>query len=411
MDSTNLQVDTTRATRPGTRSHKLRLGPFSPCLVLLLAGISTSAFVAAGCHTNESDDAAVTTAPTTNTPSSPTATPTPSSAGDDDCLSNPTPPPGDDDTTRTPENTPGASTATPTPPPSTPPPSGTPSPSPSDTPGQGTPAPSPTPTPAGTPTQDADGDGFPAASDCDDADPAVYPGAEEQCDTKDNDCDGLTDEDAGCPAPCPEDMVAFSDRVCIDRYEASRPDATENSAGTDESRATSRPGVLPWMVNPMSSEQLETFASACKAAGKRLCTADEWHDACTGPDPGTYYVYGDSFDREACNCVDSFCDDYCADHGIQDAECSLSPNCGYEYNCFHVVPTGQFESCTNAFGTFDMNGNVWEAVSSTSDARGYELRGGAFNCASASSRVNCAYNATWESLYAGFRCCLDRTRG
>ncbi|MFN7144874.1 MAG: putative metal-binding motif-containing protein, partial [Myxococcota bacterium] len=61
--------------------------------------------------------------------------------------------------------------------------------------------------------RDADGDGFgdPAAtldgcaaragyvsneSDCDDADAAAYPGADERCDGADDDCDGAVDEDA-----------------------------------------------------------------------------------------------------------------------------------------------------------------------------------------------------------------------
>ncbi|MCB9690499.1 MAG: putative metal-binding motif-containing protein [Alphaproteobacteria bacterium] len=41
---------------------------------------------------------------------------------------------------------------------------------------------------------DGDGDGIPAAYDCDDADADVFPGANEVCDGVDNDCDGEVDE-------------------------------------------------------------------------------------------------------------------------------------------------------------------------------------------------------------------------
>ncbi|MFN7143754.1 MAG: MopE-related protein [Myxococcota bacterium] len=48
---------------------------------------------------------------------------------------------------------------------------------------------------------DADEDGHDAAVDCDDADPAVYPGADERCDGVDNDCDDTVDEDDATDAP------------------------------------------------------------------------------------------------------------------------------------------------------------------------------------------------------------------
>jgi len=51
---------------------------------------------------------------------------------------------------------------------------------------------------------DADGDGFsPCTADCDDDRDDVYPGAPEQCNLRDDDCDGVLDDAAECE-PCVE---------------------------------------------------------------------------------------------------------------------------------------------------------------------------------------------------------------
>jgi hypothetical protein len=251
---------------------------------------------------------------------------------------------------------------------------------------------------------DPDADAADADLDADaDADGDIDADAEADADAE---VDGDAEVDADSDLePCPDDMVG-SGRICIDTWESSRTDATAGDQGTAVDRAWSRPGVMPWSVNPMSLEALSQFEAACAAAGKRLCAADEWAEACSGP-AGSSYVYGDVFDREVCNCVDTFCDDYCAVHPEVDP-CDLAANCGYTYYSFHVVPTESFPGCTNALGTFDINGNLWEVVTSTTDARGYEVRGGAFNCASAATRVGCVFDAGWDALYAGFRCCRDR---
>ena len=220
--------------------------------------------------------------------------------------------------------------------------------------------------------------------------------------------------DGGDPlldAGCPPDMVFVSSAsvpgvyqsYCIDKYEASRDDATSTSQGIATSIAHSVPGKQPWWNNPINTTHVGTFQAACAAAGKRLCQSEEWFEACSG-ESDFVYVFGDAFDQNLCNSVGALCDEWCLSHSIPMGSCDLSYNCGYTYGCYVILPTGDFPQCTNTLGTFDMGGNVWEiALTSTS----WEIRGGAFNCAGPDSRLQCGYIAGWTSLYAGFRCCKD----
>lgn len=52
----------------------------------------------------------------------------------------------------------------------------------------------------GTRELDRDADGA-ACTDCNDEDPAIFPGAEERCDGKDNDCSGNVDDSPSCDCP------------------------------------------------------------------------------------------------------------------------------------------------------------------------------------------------------------------
>ena len=185
--------------------------------------------------------------------------------------------------------------------------------------------------------------------------------------------------DADVPPPtCPEDMVDIGGSFCMDRFEASRRDATSTSSGTEEGPAVSRPGVLPWVFSWETAEN--TIArDACLAADKDLCTAEQWWVACTGPER-TAYGYGDSYDPAACNGIDLF-----------------------GRSGFHLLPTGALEGCRSAWGVYDLNGNVWEHVL---DGSTELVRGGAYNCNDSALLHQCDYvPANWTPSARGFRCC------
>ncbi len=219
-------------------------------------------------------------------------------------------------------------------------------------------------------------------------------GGVEICDGLDNDCNGLVDDGLVCH--CPSDMVIVDETYCIDRHEASRPDATAATAGVDSSYPTSRAGVRPW-----AGASLADAAAACLAAGKRLCTALEWETACKGPSR-TVYSYGNTYHPTVCNGIDAYC--YCHPGSTcQDADPCPFAHC---YNVcgasFGPQVTGSFPQCTNGYGVMDINGNIWERV------EGGAGRGGAFNCLNSENLHRCDYVANWGSQAFsnfGFRCC------
>lgn len=161
---------------------------------------------------------------------------------------------------------------------------------------------------------DADGDGVPAGSDCDDADATVYNGAPELCDTKDNDCDGAVDEGNVC---CPDndaDGWSTCDGDCDDSNSNNSPEAVEVCDGED---------------NDCDGQVDEDDVCECAPAGTpcddgNACTVNDTEDgACnciSGPNApvGTACDDGDpNTSNDVCNgsgiCIGSPCTDNDAD--------------------------------------------------------------------------------------------------
>jgi len=141
------------------------------------------------------------------------------------------------------------------------------------------------------------------------------------------------------PVACPSDMVSVEGRFCIDRFEASlinhitgaplSPDYPVAKSTTGlvvkawrggrwhtgdlHARATPLPPLLravdavvapratnrAWAI-PSGYVSGRVAASACRNAGKRLCSHDEWSYACRGED-NTKFPYGAAYEPGACN--------------------------------------------------------------------------------------------------------------
>lgn len=252
-------------------------------------------------------------------------------------------------------------------------------------------------------------------------------------------------------SPCPADMVRVADRFCVDRYETSLVDVdTEQGLspyypllkssyekyiearqaestrllekeptgmassmtfpplpsfqrrGRFTARAVSVRGVTPNGYLSMA-----TSRDACAAAGKRLCTLEEWQTACRGQE-GRQFPYGDAYKQGTCNV-------FREDHpgrvlfenmtvGMIDPRMNKVTVKGKPL----LRLTGGTAECKSVWGDdaiYDMVGNLDEWVD---DPEG-TFAGGFFSRASkvGCDRVVTAHPALYFDYSTGGRCCQD----
>ncbi len=160
---------------------------------------------------------------------------------------------------------------------------------------------------------------------------------------------------------CPDEMVFVPGRssnspFCIDKYEY------PNKAG-----AMPRKGIT-----------FQTAQRLCKASGKRLCSDDEWQEACGGMKQTTF-PYGYVYVPDKCN----------------------------ENRDGGVSSSGSYKKCVSDYHVYDLVGNLWDLVVSRSGKKETPvLRGGSYrnggnaSCSSRKSEVGDGNDDV------GFRCCL-----
>lgn len=247
------------------------------------------------------------------------------------------------------------------------------------------------------------------------------------------------------PARCPRDMVSIAGRFCVDRFESILVDARSGEPlspdypttpnllefalgewatgreriGTLHARAFPLPFLDPARLgdkpDPVAASRLHArpngyltglvAESACAAAGKRLCSLDEFVMACRG-EGDTLFPYGDTYEEGLCNV---FREDHPAALLHNNASVGhLDPRLNRVSSRGNPLlrRTGQSPACRSKWGDdaiYDMVGNLDEWVNEGNGA----FAGGFY---ARSTRSGCealvtAHPKTYLDYSTGARCC------
>jgi len=207
-------------------------------------------------------------------------------------------------------------------------------------------------------------------------------------------------------------MVELDEATCIDAYEAALEEQDADGGWSARSPYLTVEGAVVRAVPAAGSPPQgyisgDEAAEACEAAGKRLCTSEEWLAACRGPDDHTW-PYGDTWESGACN--DDYqgshpvVDYFGTSHGIWDTAHMNDP--GINQQPDSLAAGGAHSRCASDIGAFDLHGNLHEWVA---DAEGV-FRGGFYADAEINgpgcTYVTTAHAPSYHDYSTGFRCCL-----
>jgi formylglycine-generating enzyme required for sulfatase activity len=219
-------------------------------------------------------------------------------------------------------------------------------------------------------------------------------GADEDDDVESADDDSESDEEASSSSNaktsrsgCPKEMVRVGD-ACMDRYEA------PNKKGA-------RPLVM------QTAQEAEEW---CASKSKRLCSEDEWINACEGAQK-RQYPYGGEHEDGRCNDDKEW-------RTVNETVLAKWPaDEAKEHNksLYQAAKSGTKRGCRSSSGAYDLTGNVEEWVlRSRSHANDYKhiligcywsgcYGGGKPTCHS----TNSAHGPGFRFYETGFRCCRD----
>jgi hypothetical protein len=240
---------------------------------------------------------------------------------------------------------------------------------------------------------------------------------------------------AGPRTACPSEMAFVPDPgVCVQRWEAQllRSDGSVHDpykvpptpADMVGMTVRSKKGVVP--QGYVGRDQAEAACSNTVRDGYhyRLCTKEEWQSACRGP-AKKVFPYGTNYRVDGkCNTHKFPGDEHLVKRFYPEPKWSTSEMNDPRINqvAGGLAKTGEYAGCTNAYGLFDMVGNVQEWVSTlmpkgkgpeVAVAMGDHYMGQGKNFEGCDARdaahpyVPDAFEKNQRDYSRGIRCCAD----
>jgi formylglycine-generating enzyme required for sulfatase activity len=205
---------------------------------------------------------------------------------------------------------------------------------------------------------------------------------------------------------------------CVDPYEGYLVEVTDageqdhspfDVIGSVPVRAKSAGGVYPQAY----ISQVQASA-ACQAAGKRLCSKEEFGEFCRGTSPaGNYYPYGGTT-KKAGACNEGKGSSMTRFFGSNAANWTYAEFNDPRLNQWDggLAVTGAYPQCVSPWGVYDCVGSLHEWGSDPADVNGHgRFRGGFYGDAEINGHgclyVTSAHGLTYHDYSTGFRCCAD----